>query len=415
MWLFIHRPFEVWPALEPLHVERTFMLVTLAAWAANGERTWTANRINKAFLAFVAVLLCSWLATPYGDVGTKIVEDYLKVAVFFVLVMSTIKDEESLRKVVMMFVGATFLYMLHSAWEFHNGRYEWRMGIVRMVGVDKTFSNPNAFAATILCSLPMILPFWLEAKENKNKRQMLLVLGYAGLSVGCLVLTGSRSAFVGLAVLLSTLALFSGKRVRMVLLLVICAPIGWGFLPAELQNRFTTLIDPSVGPANAQESAEGRKEGWRDGVRIWKDNPLFGVGPGAFRLARGYNLESHHLYGQVLGELGTAGAIAFGSIVVCFVMNTLASRRYGAEQPRLRQTFAYRVSMSVFLSIMLMLLMGFGGHNLYRHLWMWFGAFQAIALACLASNAEAADEECWSTDDLAADIREFHSDLEVVG
>ena len=81
------------------------MLVTLAAWLANGNRVWTPNRINKAFLAFVLVMLGSWLATPYGDVGTKIVEDYLKVAVFFVLVLSTVRDEPSLRQLVMMFLA----------------------------------------------------------------------------------------------------------------------------------------------------------------------------------------------------------------------------------------------------------------------------------------------------------------------
>ena len=32
MFLFIHRPFEVWPWLGELHVERLYMLLTLAVW-----------------------------------------------------------------------------------------------------------------------------------------------------------------------------------------------------------------------------------------------------------------------------------------------------------------------------------------------------------------------------------------------
>jgi hypothetical protein len=33
-----------------------------------------------------------------------------------------------------------------------------------------------------------------------------------------------------------------------------------------------------------------------------------------------------------------------------------------------------------------MLLMGFSGHNLYRYTWLWFGAFQVIALHCMAEQ-----------------------------
>ena len=33
MFLFIDRPFEVWPWLGDLHVERIYMLFTLAIWA----------------------------------------------------------------------------------------------------------------------------------------------------------------------------------------------------------------------------------------------------------------------------------------------------------------------------------------------------------------------------------------------
>ena len=32
MWLFIHRPFKVWPWLGELRVERVYMLVTIFYW-----------------------------------------------------------------------------------------------------------------------------------------------------------------------------------------------------------------------------------------------------------------------------------------------------------------------------------------------------------------------------------------------
>ena len=38
---------------------------------------------------------------------------------------------------------------------------------------------------------------------------------------------------------------------------------------------------------------------------------------------------------------------------------------------------------------MLMLFMGLGGHNLYRYNWMWFGAFQIVALRLARHRATA--------------------------
>jgi len=37
--------------------------------------------------------------------------------------------------------------------------------------------------------------------------------------------------------------------------------------------------------------------------------------------------------------------------------------------------------------------MGLGGHNLYRYTWLWFGAFQAIALDCMRRSAPETAEE----------------------
>ena len=44
---------------------------------------------------------------------------------------------------------------------------------------------------------------------------------------------------------------------------------------------------------------------------------------------------------------------------------------------------------------MLLLFLGMSGHNLYRFHWVWFAAFQAVALHCIRMRAAAANEE-WS-------------------
>jgi O-antigen ligase len=254
------------------------------------------------------------------------------------------------------------------------------MDTVRMIGVDTSYNDPNTFSATVLYGLPIVYPLWFVATKWWHRRAL---AGYVCLSITCILLTGSRTSFFGLC-LLSVLAVALSKhRVRLAVLFAVAAPLVWISLRVDLQNRFLTLIDPSYGPANAQASAEGRTIGWRAGVRLWRENPVFGIGPGAFGIATGTGMESHHLYGQVVGELGTAGAIAFALVVLAFVANALECRRHCRAEPSLKGTFDARLISAVTVTVALLLALGFGGHNLYRYTWLWYGVFQAIALHCL--------------------------------
>ncbi len=332
MWLFIHRPFEIWGWLGDIHIERIYMIVTLFYWALAAEKTWTSNRMNLAFLCLAISMLLSALLSPFGSGINQTVEDWLKIGVFYVLVISTVRKEEQLRFLVIAFLVIMALYVGHSFREFLNGRHVYRMGVNRMIGVDTTMNDPNTFGATLLYSLPMIFPLWYEAKKGWQKK---LLIGYVLLACGCILLTGSRSTFVGLALLSILAAGFSKHRYTFAMGILIAAPLIWVSLREDLKNRYLTLIDPSVGPANAETSAESRITGWWDGVRMWQKNPLLGVGPGNFGKARGYDLQSHELYGQILGELGSVGAIAFAFIIGAFYTNWQSARRLAANMPDL--------------------------------------------------------------------------------
>ena len=82
----------------------------------------------------------------------------------------------------------------------------------------------------------------------------------------------------------------------------------------------------------------------------------------------------------MLGELGTLGALAFAAVVWAFIANNRQLARLCRADPLLAGTFPARVVRSITVAVMLLLLMGFAGHNLFRYTWIWYGAFQAIAL-----------------------------------
>src|SRR5439155_14486674 len=134
------------------------------------------------------------------------------------------------------------VYQLHSFMEFLNGRYEYRMGTIRMKGIDKTHGDPNTFAATLLHAMPFLLPFWHDERYRKYRPVM---LGYLAMNMLCILLTGSRRAFLGLGFFLFLLAWRSERRWTWMILGMLTAPIGFALLPENLQNRFLALVDSS--------------------------------------------------------------------------------------------------------------------------------------------------------------------------
>jgi len=376
MFLFIHRPFEVWPALGDLHVERVYILAVILAWAVWPGKRWIPNRQHVAYFAFATAVVVCWAMSPWADDGQVVVENWFKILVFYVLLVTSASDERALKKLVAGFLLVMSLYMLHSLREFVGGRFTFRMGIVRMLGVDSALGDPNSFGASIVFALPFARAFWLACRSNWVR---LGVTGYVGLSVGCILLTGSRSSLLGLVVWFAWVILRSRHRWAGIVAASIAAPVLFFALPESLQIRFETIVNPEVGPENARVSGEGRLEGLTKGMELFAANPATGIGPGSWRPATGSKLESHNLYGQLCGEMGLAGVVTFSAILVCFATNLLWMRRARKTDPAGPNAFEHHVAAAVAMAIFLLLFEGNFGHNLFRHNWLWFGGFLIIA------------------------------------
>jgi O-antigen ligase len=379
MFLFIHRPFEIWPSLADVHLERLYMAATLLA-ALVATKRWLPNVQHAAHLTFAAVVLVCWVASPWADKGEQLVEDYFKILVFYLLLVSLVSDEVRLERVLQAFLVIMFVYMSHSLWEYHNGRHTFRMGIARMIGVDSSLGDPNSFGASILYALPFIVPFW---KHRPRWYVRGFLVGFVGLSCVCIGLTGSRGSLVGLVVLALIMVLRSRHRWKLLGAGVVAAPLLFAALPPSLQTRFETIINPEVGPANAQGSAMSRLEGLEKGLELWAKNPITGVGPGAYRPATGSLLESHNLYGEVLGETGTLGGLALLGVLAAYGLNLYRVWRAYRRHPEWGHDFLYETTAAIAIAVFMLLFLGNFGHNLFRYSWLWYGGFLIIIWHCL--------------------------------
>ena len=393
MFLFVHRPFEIWPVLGDLRVERIYMLGMIVAWAVASPKRLVPNLHHVAYAAFALAVLLAWLMSPWMERSQPLVEDYFKVVVFYVLLVTTVRDEAALKKVAVGFLVVMGVYIAHSFREFLGGRHVYRMGIVRLIGVDSTMSDPNSFGASVVFALPFVAALW-RAGVGGRKGKVLLT-GYAGLSMLCILLTGSRSSLLGLGLWALIMVVGSRRRFLYLGLVVAAAPLAFVALPESLQTRFETIVNPDAGPANAKESGEGRIQGFLTGLDLWAANPLTGVGPGAWRPATRSAIESHNLPGQLVGELGTLGLLAFLAVLAGFAVNGLRMRAIRREHPEWGNHLLFQVSSATLVGVALLLFMGNFGHNLFRYSWLWYGGFLLIARHCAEerlSVLEDADE-----------------------
>jgi hypothetical protein len=375
MWLFIHRPFEIWPALGAIRFELLYMLFTGGVWLLYPGKRWIPNALHRAFFALAGVMIFCCLLSPWADKGFPILDFYLKQMVFYVVLVTVVHEEGGLKRVCQAFAVIMTLYMLHSLLDFARGNFHYRMGIVRLLGVDSTMNDPNSFAATLVYAAALIPAQWAAGSSWRWRGFMVF---YAMLIAGCVALTGSRSGFLALGLCAVLAILRSRWRYALGVAALVLAPLLWAALPPKLQNRFETIINPDVGPLNAKVSAEGRLEGFTLGVELWERNPLSGCGPGAWRPATKSLVEAHNLYGQVMGELGTPGVIALAVVIVLFWRTARAvGRAYKANgwEP----DFIYHLGWCLVSALLMLLVTGNFGHNLYRYTWLWYGAFGIVA------------------------------------
>src|SRR5205823_3934423 len=131
MFLFIHRPFEVWPSLGEFRVEYYYMLTAGLFWLVAVRKGWLHNLQHAAYALFSLAIIVSWLASPWSSHCENTLDVYFKMLVFYLMVVTVVRDEQALQKLVLGFLGVMFVYQAHSLWEYLHGRYTYRMGIPR--------------------------------------------------------------------------------------------------------------------------------------------------------------------------------------------------------------------------------------------------------------------------------------------
>lgn len=265
---------------------------------------------------------------------------FLRTAAVLALVLAVVALFESANEHFYRFLADTFRY----------GEYQIVDGRGR---VGATLSHSNIFG----CFMSIGILLLVHLKKSSGMKTWVFLPAVLLLCTA-MVLSGSRNAAMVLLVP-AALLLFNGKTAKEALavlflgvfLLAVLTPSAARFTDVwkiASGRDWPTGGKPAVGEPVEDNTAATRFLLWQSGLRMFRDRPLFGIGPGGSNLAmkdyasepllaverekinRGY-LHTHNGLLNILAEFGAAGT----AVVLAGLFHVLVPlvRRYGVFPP----------------------------------------------------------------------------------
>jgi O-antigen ligase len=308
----------------------------LVLWVA---RLWLAPRARLLWppicWAVLAVAIYVVVRYFYSDVEYLARLEMIRVLVYaflFIAILNNLHRQETTQIVTFTLIGLAMLISFYAIYQFLTASNKvWGQLTPYPHRGSGTYFNPNHLGGFLEMLLPIALAYTLTARLKPLSR---IVFGYFSLAIlagiGVTVSKGSWLAtslalipFFGVLVLqpryrIPAIALFA-------LLLASCLYLfpRSVFFQLRLKQMFT-----EKGNIND----ELRYSVWLPAVRMWQDNPWWGVGPGHFGSRFGayrpaviqLNPEyAHNDYLNTLADWGTVGSVLVAGAMVLLALGVI--------------------------------------------------------------------------------------------
>ena len=207
-----------------------------------------------------------------------------------------------------------------------------------------TFSNPNPLAGFLAVALFLALALLGRKLTGPHEpRSLALPLVALLLILGCLVPTNSKGAFASsylaaiVFLILLSFILFSAWRRRLPAIALVLVVLF--VIPAGIVAARPSLRAKATGALSLQyHSNMFRYLTWQGTVRMAREHPWLGVGPGAFEYAfsryaiAGYTRRAHQNYLEVAAETGWPGLAGLVWLMGAAVVGVARALRRAQER-----------------------------------------------------------------------------------
>jgi O-antigen ligase len=304
--LFVWMWFEFGRPSNPMGIPLLISIASFVGWLMRPDKRWTMQ--SKWFLAMIAVMAAGIPLAANGFSAFWATYGMASLLVCICLPLpSVVTSVRAVRAWMYTFLGVS-LYV--GGWAlFHDGFGPSGAG----GGQDENY---------VAAMMGMAIPFAYFSIFVAKRAIIKLVLALSiTVFCGAMVVADNvaRGGFVGLcAVFLYCLARSPRKWLGVVIVTAIVVAV-LPFAGAKYWDEISTITDVEEGTADV------RIEIWKIGLRMWRANPVLGVGAGNFRWQVGVyqsaeqlekygrdlggSIIAHSLFVELLAELGTLGAL----------------------------------------------------------------------------------------------------------
>ena len=372
-------------------------LLTAAGRRTSERAEWTPSRFVLVLVgyAFVTLPFVEW---P-GSVLKYGFPEFVKAAVFCLFTSTLATTRRSLLAVLLVFVGCQvfrvleplYLHVTQGYWgsfatmadsEFMN----------RLAGSPSDVVNPNGLAFVIVSSLAFV-----HFLAPLSKIGLVAYLAYLPLALWALMLSGSRTGIVALAIVVAGIWWRSRRKLLMATVLTVGIVVVIPLLPADTADRYLSIFS-----SNAKNSvtAGQRSAGLASAIVVAMRRPLFGHGLGTSGEANAnFGAEgqpAHNLYVETVQEFGFLGLPVLLGFMVALAREIRATALRCRETGQSGFVLAGSQALSVFFLMNVTFSMASYGLSSYE--WYLMAGISAI-LAKLSTEAAGSPQAATIKDD----------------
>lgn len=258
----------------PFYFGCIWMILVCGFLFVNGKLpTIIKHRENtKSLLGFL--LLCSLACIYFQNYLGLLCMLVISSLMFFILFYQNISHVKLTNTILNIMIFMSILCFIYTCLEYYDiveslnySVFELTVEDNPMYRVNSTFFNANYYAMMCEFFILVCTYKWLKTKNIKHRYayKIACFFNFAGL-----YLTGSRAAWLTIAIALLALVYFMGyKKIALYLLGI------------EIVLAFMVMLNPELMPrlGDSDSSFSTRVDIWRTAILQIKSDPLFGHGP----------------------------------------------------------------------------------------------------------------------------------------
>ncbi|MFQ5835630.1 MAG: O-antigen ligase family protein [bacterium] len=369
---------QVW-SITVVHL---ITLAMLAAWLIKmttlGKFKLIKTPLDLPILLFLGIAAVTTLTSIYPYASKIELYKIINYVLLYYLVVNNIKDKRQIKRI------ATLVVIVGTSLALY-GLYNYFSGIEKIYTLDKkyylgmltsTYVNHNHIGGYFELAIPLGIGLVLANQylPGRTKRSKIpppafvsvLLVAAIFIMITALVFTYSRGAWIGFLGSMIALGMIISFRLKtfrdwsrlkkwgtlvVVVLIIISAPL---LMPDKVKQRAATLFE--FEGANFKDmSLQGRLIVNRNTLKMIKDHPILGTGPGTFTIfypqyrdsrIRIFMNATHNDYLQYGEEMGLFGLGSFVVLLVLFFKKNLSLLKSLSDKYLQSLTIGFLVSIT---------------------------------------------------------------------